>query len=105
MSRSGRAARKARLIASGKWQDAAGWTPGAVLDRQAAADTDAADAARRERILAERDAWIAARGLQAWQAELVRRRGERNMRLRDRRRAGYATARVTASHESGTNAR
>jgi hypothetical protein len=74
MSRSGRNARRWRLI------NANNWTPTACLD-----PLDAHDQARRDQMTANRDNWIKQVGIDGWQHEVARRRKERNLALRQRR--------------------
>jgi hypothetical protein len=89
VSRSGRGARRARLIAAGQWQAAANWTPSRVLGAgQDASFPDTDDQQHRERILAERDEWIMSAGTLGWQRECDRRRAERTTAQRIRRTEG-----------------
>jgi hypothetical protein len=75
VSRSGRRARRERLIAAGLWQ------PSTVL-----AETQrAADDSRVRALIADRDTWIREAGLLGWQQEQARRRAARTARSKDRR--------------------
>jgi hypothetical protein len=72
MSRSGRNARRQRLINADNW-----WSQ----DASCVAD----DQARRDQMTANRDNWIKQVGIDGWQREVARRRKERNQALRKRR--------------------
>ena len=74
MSRSGRNARRQRLI------NANNWTPTACLD-----PVNAHDQARRDQMTVDLDAWIQQVGIDGWQREVARRRKERNLALREQR--------------------
>ena len=87
MSSSGRAARRARLIAAGQWKSAAEWTPAAVLDREQSDQINYGED-RRERLAAERDEWIMSAGTLGWQRECDRRRAQRTTAQRIRRTEG-----------------
>lgn len=89
MSRAGRSARRARLIAAGQWQHAASWSPSSMLTRLADDDIDAQDRARRERLAAEHDEWVTAVGIIGWQAERDRRRLKRVTQIRQANRSRH----------------
>lgn len=85
MSRAGREARKARLIAAGLWNE--DWTPSQILERQKAAEALKRDERRRSALVAEKASWIAQHGSISWEREVARRRAESIKRSRARRLA------------------
>lgn len=95
MSRAGRQARMRRLIAEGKWQPAADWSPSSSL--KPPERTAAARQRRLRRLLAERDAWLTAAGTSGWERELARRRALRTARLRRQRLDREARTRGAAA--------
>jgi hypothetical protein len=77
VSAAGRRARRQRLIAAGLWG------PSTILEARAVK----ADEDRSAALFAQRDLWLSVSGSLGWQQEQVRRRAERNVRLRTAREA------------------